>query len=215
MLVNYTLIIVVVVLLFVAYKHKDGFAGEPPINPNGETITQPIMLAIEKSTPQYKSFAGTLQNYCSYYDSGNNINTAINTLALDQTFMNKINTCYNNLSKNDISLNACYAKELHTHKPSPNELDGRTLIPFCMKNYTSPTPTTLPTLQKATPNALLINNSLGDMNQPMQGWPMVNYGVTQMCSAHNSLPQIDQALSAAQSAINQYVPECANSLLNR
>ena len=78
MLVNYTLIIVVVVLLFVAYKHKDGFAGEPPINPNGETITQPIMLAIEKSTPQYKSFAGTLQNYCSYYDSGNNINTAIN-----------------------------------------------------------------------------------------------------------------------------------------
>ena len=213
MLVNYTLIIVVVVLLFVAYKHKDGFAGEPPINPNGETITQPIMLAIDKSTTQYKSFAGTLQNYCSYYDSGNNINTAINTLALDQTFMNKINTCYNTMT-NDISLNECYAKELQEYKPSPNELDGRSFIPFCMKNYTSPTPTTLPTLKKATADALVINNK-PNMTPPMLGWPMVNHRVTQVCSAHNSLPQIDQALSAAQSAINQYVPECANSLLNR
>ena len=69
-MLNCALILLVVVLLFISLKNKEGLAaGEEPIKKTYDPSKEEYGLQLDKQPFQYKLFAETIQNQCAYYDS--------------------------------------------------------------------------------------------------------------------------------------------------
>lgn len=201
-MLNYTLILLVVVLLFLAYKHKEGMSDEKSINPGGMNITVPITLQVDKTPQSYQAFATTIKDYCSYYSSGNNINTAINLLGRDVSFNATIDKCYNTYASTDTaSLNKCYSTALNAYQPATSQTNPTEYIEPCLVNYSK------------TDERQPLNYANNKSSPGISGWGKINYFTTRECSAYNSLKQIDDALDAGQKMVMSKIPECANALI--
>jgi len=197
-MLNYALILIVVVLLFISFKNKEGLAaGEKAINSGAEPITEAIALTIDKQTPQYKSFAATIQQQCAYYDSGNNINYAINHFSNDSSFTNKITNCHNRFKKNPNALNSCYASQLKEYTPPNNEDNIADYIAPCINSIVTTNNVTnfapMPILDGAIKDAIPINQINNPNPVKRRGWDSVSYILTQNCSPYHSLNEINDA----------------------
>ena len=203
-MLNYALILLVVVLLFISFKNKEGLAaGEASLNPTSQPILEVIALNIDNQPPQYKSFAATIQQQCAYYDSGNAINTAINDFSKDTVFTSKVNKCYDDFKSTPAALNSCYAGQLKAYKPS-NGYDASRVIKPCIQslvttnnvtNFAPPPKLSNPSMVDAIP--ININKLITDKNyQPKKGWDGVGFQMTQTCSPFNSLTEIDSAFES-------------------
>jgi hypothetical protein len=203
-MLNYTLIIVVVVILFLAYKNKEGLTNEKSINPGGDEIPVPITLQIDKKPQSYQAFAATITDYCSYYGSGNNINTAINLLGRDISFTSTVDYCYNHAKNDTATLNKCYATALASYKPASSyETNPTEYIQPCIASYNSDKPG-IPKLESATSKPPIPGQ---------RGWVNFNYFATQQCKPYNSLTDIDAALEAGKNVVMSNIPQCADAIL--
>lgn len=200
-MLNYALILLVVVLLFISLKNTEGLAaGEEPIKKNN---TEEYLLQIDKQPFQYKLFAETIQNQCAYYDSGNNINYALNQFTNDSIFTNKIITCYNNFSTDEDKLHSCYATHLNSYvTPAGVQTGAADYIRPCINSFVTKDKVTtfaeLPDLKSASKDAIPVN--IKEYKGQQKGWGFVNFQLTRACAPHNSLKEIDDALAAGKIA---------------
>jgi hypothetical protein len=193
-------------------------AGEEPIN---KTNTEEYGLQIDKQPFQYKLFAETIQNKCSYYDSGNNINYAINQFTNDPIFTNKIITCYNNFSTDENKLNSCYVNHLKSYvTPAGVQTGAADYIRPCINSFVTEGKVTtfaeLPKLQSASQDAIPVN--IAKYKGQPKGWDFVNFHISRMCSPHNSLKEIDDALDAGKKAAMSKLGGpggCVDATINR
>lgn len=202
-MLNYALILLVVVLLFISLKNTEGLAaGEEPIKKNN---TEEYLLQIDKQPFQYKLFAETIQNQCAYYDSGNNINHALNQFTNDSIFTNKIITCYNNFSTDEDKLHSCYATHLNSYvTPAGVQTGAADYIRPCINSFVIKDKVTtfaeLPKLESASKDAIPVNMKQNTNTVQPKGWDFVNFILTNTCAPHNSLKEIDDALAAGKKA---------------
>ena len=183
----YSLILLLVVLIFTLYKNKEG-VDTPPL--------RVYLMDISGATERYKHFSKSFAEYCSYFDNGNGINNALNKLSNNKMFTDQINNCNSN---NPNELKTCYANAL-----SNNSIKWRVMYgnaPNCLDAYINNTP--VPTL----------NNATNIEPDERKGWERVNYEATTMCAPYNSLTEIDNALDEVKSVITDKIGQCAVSVI--
>jgi hypothetical protein len=194
MLLNYTLILLIVVLAFVIYKNKEGITNEPPlvveIDPN-----------VSKTSNQFAEFSSSYKDYCDYFDNGNNVNNSLNELYKEPEFVKAINSCVDNNS-DPVVRNQCYADAMTSNgNIEYGILNSNT--PHCLDAYKTKKPK--PALKYATKT----------VPSDKSGWNMLNFAATQACGPFNNLQDIEATLVQTQDAISNLTPQCSTALLNR